>query len=86
MHYWILLKNKQGDAYHHFDNFLPGLVPDSTLEIMNAIVTAWPMDELCVACPLDCRPHVIELESGRKYCTVLFHDAVKPRWRLEDLV
>ena len=38
----------------------------------------------CHECGLDCYCHPYD-EQGRKYCTVLYHDAVVPDWAIEDL-
>jgi hypothetical protein len=40
---------------------------------------------LCKICHLDCFTHPHD-EHGRKFCTVLFYDVVKPKWKLEQLV
>lgn len=40
---------------------------------------------LCQNCQMDCFAHPID-ETGRKYCTMLFYDLVKPKWKLEQLV
>ena len=41
---------------------------------------------ICEHCTFDHRCHVIEAGTGRKYCPVLFHDAIKPSWSLAELV
>lgn len=30
--------------------------------------------------------HVIEEGTGKKFCPILFHDLVRPKWRVQDLV
>ncbi len=85
MLYWIILVDQHGDAYHHYDNFLPGLIPPHVLEMMRV---PFGVDALgiCEHCTFDHRCHVIEAGTGRKYCPVLFHDAIKPSWSLAELV
>ena len=97
MHYWIILKNKRGDAYHFHDSFLPGLIPEHVIEMM---VSPGPLcrptaDDLglCEHCTMDCHPHVMQPVPGREregvyrhLCTVMFHDAVQPAWRMEDVL
>lgn len=90
MLYWIILRNKRGEPYHHHDNFLPGVVPDHVLETMRVPgPLCYPSitdQGLCEHCTMGPHCHVIEYGTGRKYCTVLFHDAVKPKWRMADVL
>jgi hypothetical protein len=83
MHYWVCIEHR-GEIQHHHDYFLDGLVPQHVLD-MTRVPFA---DELglCAPCELASRCHVIEQPSGRKYCSVLFHDVVRPAWKLKELV
>jgi hypothetical protein len=96
MHYWIWLTDrKTGNPYIYRDSFLPGVIPQHVLEMM---VCPGPLcrpslDDagLCEHCTMACHPHVMQPvpeKDGyyRHLCTVLFHDAVKPAWRMEDVV
>lgn len=65
----------------HEDYFLEGLYPVDQLTVQ----TAEQLD-LCQHCELAYHCHPIESGTGRKMCTVLFHDVIKPAWRPEDLV
>jgi len=89
MHYHVIVYNKRREPTWLYDNFLDGLIPSETLELMRchgALCSPTIHDRgLCEHCTMDTHCHIID-PSGRKYCPVLFHDAVKPPWRLEDLV
>ncbi len=66
------------------DSFLPELIiPERILEMMIVVYVDKNMD-ICENCDLGERNHIIR-DDGRKYCIVLFHDAFKPRWKIEDL-
>jgi len=79
MTYWLWLTNRRG-SYVHRDSVLPGVVPSHVMELLT-VGFAESMG-LCHGCTMACRCHVIG-PRGLKYCTVLFHDAVQPAWRLE---
>jgi len=70
------------------DSLLPGiLLPDKSLQNMRCEIA--DRLGLCKDCPVASRSHVIVWVNenlGEKYCPVLFHDAVKPKWRIEELV
>ena len=86
MTFWVVIKkkNKIVDIYDHM---LPGIIPAHVLDMM---VTLYVQKELrlCENCALDYRCHVMQwVEKGiwRKLCPVLFHDAVRPEWKIKDL-
>ena len=83
MNYWLWLRRRTGGGYVHQDSFLPGLVPESVLAMLTILFADREL-HLCPECSMASRCHVIGLD-GTKYCTVLFHDAVRPQWRLEDV-
>jgi hypothetical protein len=91
MHYHVGIQphdkhgKRVGDWYFLYDYILPGLIPEHVLEMMRATYVREQLG-LCHDCQVAYQCHVIEHPTGRKYCPVLFHDAVKPAWRIEDLV
>jgi hypothetical protein len=82
MHYWVILF-RRGEISYHYDYFLDGLIPRRVLEMTRDRFA----DELglCRTCDLATRCHVIEEPGGRKYCPILFHDVVRPAWKIEEL-
>jgi len=93
MQYWIIIKTKKTrneevdyDWYHHHDCFLPGMRIPERIEPM--LTVEWVNNnspEWCSSCELSYCAHPIK-PDGSKYCTVLLHDAVKPNWRIKDIV
>jgi hypothetical protein len=80
MMYWIWLKSGI-----YADSILPGLIPERVFDLMVCSVVEKEL-ELCRICEAQgCRAHVIEERTGRKFCPVLFADAVKPEWKVEDV-
>jgi hypothetical protein len=85
MRYWVWLKGKKGAEIFE-DWVLPGVIPDRVFDLMECSQVP-ELCGLCAKCPWDggiC--HVIESDTGRKFGPVLFHDAVKPKWKIEDLL
>lgn len=80
MNYWLWLRRRDGTQFVCHGAFLPGLIPEHVVAMLT-VAFAEEM-HLCRECCMDSRCHVIG-PSGVKYCTVLFHDAVRPTWRLE---
>ncbi len=85
MHYWIYLK-KKGELILFEDSLLP-IYPQRTIDLMefNKVPTKIGM---CHECNLDTRCHVMEeIDKGtyRSLCPILFHDVVKPSWKLKDI-
>lgn len=81
--YWIWLKGRKRGPYI-FEDVVPWVIPQWRIE---QTLDSFVDKELgfCKNCNgYIC--HVIEHGTGRKFCTVLFHDLVKPGWKLEDVV
>ena len=85
---WI---RRRGEIVEFNESLLPHIVaPDRAIQNMRAEV----VDRLglCVDCQVAFKCHVIiwvhkyGREVGEKYCPVLFNDAVKPKWKVEELV
>ena len=83
MHYWLWLRDRSGQRRVRSDSVLPGTVPDRVMELLTADFA--DSMGLCRECPLACRCHVIETDSGNKFCTILFHDTVRPSWHVQDV-
>jgi hypothetical protein len=89
MTYSVTVKAKtyaqDGEWTWLYEPLLPGFIPGRVLDMMEV---RFVEDELrlCRECEMACKCHVIEFPGGRKLCTVLFHDAVRPRWRLKDVI
>ena len=89
MLYWVWLQKRKrgkldGDPFVFHGNLLPGILPAHVEEMLSYRFA----DEmgLCDECPMAFYTHPIEDGTGRKYCTVLLHDAVKPPWKVADVV
>jgi len=86
MRYWVFIREGKYGVIRYSDYFLPGLIPKHVLDMMLADYVDEELG-LCAACEeLHCRCHVIEWETGRKFCPILFHDVVKPKWAISQLV
>jgi hypothetical protein len=86
VHYSIILKNKHDEPQWFSDSILPGIIPDSVFDMMECRFVDAELD-LCKLCDVQgCRCHVIDEATGRKLCPVFFVDAVKPRWRVDQVV
>jgi len=84
MRYEIILRNKQGEAEWFSETFLPNIiVPDRILPLLMADFA----DDygLCNDCDMDTRCHPLN-EEGYKYCTILFHDSIRPNWKLKNVI
>lgn len=83
MQYMVILE-RRGEIEYREDYFLDGLIPQQVLDMTRDQFA----DELglCAPCELTSHCHVIEQPSGRKYCPVLFHDVVRPAWKLKELL
>jgi len=82
MIYWIFLHTRKG-MMRFEDAFLPGIIPERVLSMCRANF-AYELG-LCKHCEMAWRCHVID-SRGNKYCTILFHDVVKPGWKLEQVL
>lgn len=84
MIYWIDLIGKAEEPYVFSDSFLPGIkIPERVIPKLRAEF-ADDMLDLCVLCDMDWKCHPIGAH-GEKYCTIMFHDAIKPSWKLEEV-
>lgn len=83
MIYWIWLRDEQGEPFIFQDGFLPGIIPQHHIEHTAAAFVE--RLGVCDSCRGDL-PHVIEEETGRKFCPILFNDLVRPRWKVQDLL
>jgi hypothetical protein len=95
MMYGIILRGKDGYPYWFHDAILPGLIPDHVFDRRVCRVVDEQLG-LCKICDVQgSRCHVFEEvidgetgeeTTGRKMCPVLFADAVKPPWRVDQVV
>ena len=93
MIYEVITRGKDGNPAWVRDCILPGIVPDHVFDLMTVEVVERDLG-LCRLCDVQgCRCHVFEVlgdyddcEVGRKMCPILFHDAVRPRWKVDDIV
>ena len=85
MMYGIILKTKTGPEWFE-DSILPGLIPDHVFDLMVDRVVDEQLG-LCRICDVHgTRCHVIDWsKGGRKLCPVLFVDAVKPPWTVDQV-
>ena len=82
MQYSIILKNKVGEAEWFDDSLLPFMIP---VRVLPLLMADWAEKRgFCQDCGLDTYCHPIN-EDGYKYCTILFYDAIKPKWKLRDV-
>jgi hypothetical protein len=81
-HYWVWLRDRRGNPYI-FEDIVPWVISQSKIEqTYDQFV-----EKLGVCKNCDGHiSHVIEKETGRKFCPVLFHDLIEPKWRLEKVV
>jgi hypothetical protein len=88
MHYEIMLRDKKGEPYYYEDYILPGIFPESTFEAMHCeVAESLGLCEKCDVQGARCHVlvHVVEYEF-QKLCPILFHDVVKPRWQIAEIV
>ena len=91
MFYTVTLNSKRKDEYgfpvrqyEYQENFLPGMkIPERVVSMLMADFADEQLN-LCEHCPLDMTVHPLN-EHGYKYCTVLLHDAIKPKWKIRQL-
>ena len=96
MIYGIILDLGDG-AEWYYDSILPGFIPDHMFDLMESRFVHDNLD-ICEHCPSDGRICHVQItseeivhedgtiEGGRILCPYLFHDVVKPKWKLEDVV
>ncbi len=87
MTYMILLESLGG----YFEESILEFWPPHVFDLMEANFVDDNMG-ICKGCEMACHCHVLVpipniagCDSYKKLCTVLFHDLVKPQWRLEDV-
>ena len=88
MHYSIDLRDSHGERYWFDDVILPGLFPDATFDAMECQVVE--SLGLCAKCTEQCfHCHILDWIGeyrARKLCPILFHDVVRPTWKLSEIV
>jgi hypothetical protein len=82
MYYWIWLKQHKKPLE---ENIIPGLIVPERIEPMLTAQFAEEQLNLCENCEMACRCHPID-RKGRKWCTVLLNDAIRPSWKVEDVI
>ena len=90
MRYYINLKKGTFEDY-----FLPGIIPERVLQLMEANTVDEQLG-LCAKCDVHgIRCHVMVQipedethyeEAYKKICPVLFHDVVKPKWKVSQVL
>lgn len=90
--YMITLRGYRGEPYYFKDAWMPEMfIPSRVLSLMLCSFVDKMLGLCKYDCPLACHCHVCvripqQHDIYWKFCTVLFHDAVKPQWKLEDVV
>ena len=85
MQYWIYL-NKNGEPKLFQDSLLD-IYPKRTIDLMEFNKVPEKIG-MCHECSLNCHCHVMEeIKEGtyRLLCPILFHDVVKPPWKLSEI-
>lgn len=85
MQYWIWL-NKKGEP-KFFQDALLDIYPRRTFDLMEFNQVP-EMLGMCHECGMDTKCHVMEWideRTSRKLCPILFHDVVKPPWKLSQI-
>jgi hypothetical protein len=81
---------RRGEVICFEDTFLPHILPERSLHYMRCEVVQ--SLGLCEDCEVSCKCHVIMWtkrhgkDIGEKYCPVLFGDALRPAWKVKELV
>ncbi len=83
MFYWVWLKDKRGKPFIYEDSLLPGIIPAH--QIAHTSCEFVQKLGICRSCH-GAMAHVIEAETGRKFCPILFHDVIRPGWKVQDLL
>lgn len=85
MRYWLWIQGKAGPVVFR-EALLPGLVPDHVFDLMAVDVVRNQL-KLCEICEAQGRRcHVIDEDTGRMFCPVLFADATHPAWSVDQIV
>lgn len=81
--YWICLNGRRGEPYI-YEDVVSWFVPRAMIERCYDQFVDQKL-HLCGG-ECGCLCHVIEKETGKKYCPILFVELVEPKWRLKDVV
>ena len=81
--YWIHVYVKGEPTI--FEEALLPFIPERVVKLTNAQHVDNELG-LCELCDMDEHCHPINSETGEKYCTVLFHDLIKPKWKIKQVV
>jgi hypothetical protein len=81
--YWIWLRDKKDKPYFHRDSFLSGLISQNLIE--HTLAQFVEKLGICDNCDGHIA-HVIEEETGRLFCPILFSELVDPGWTAMDLL
>ena len=84
MNYWIWLKGKNEDDDPYLFTGNTGGISEKQIEHTDDQFVEKRL-KLCKTC-IGSISHVIEEETGRKFCPILFSDLVKPGWTAEDVL
>lgn len=85
MYYWIWLR-KKGEIKLFQDSILD-IFPKRTIDLMEFNKVPEKVG-MCDNCNLNCHCHVMEeikKDTYRLLCPILFHDVVKPPWKLSEI-
>jgi hypothetical protein len=83
--YGIIIRDDNGHPEWFYDAVPFALIPSHVFDLMECRVVDEQLD-LCKLCDVQGgRCHVIENDTGRKLCPVLFADAVNPPWKVEQI-
>ncbi len=81
--YWIWLKSRRGEPYI-YEDMVSWFVPRAMIERCHGQFVEKRLG-LCKDC--DGRIcHVIEKDTGEKYCPILFVELAEPKWKLKDVI
>lgn len=78
---WLSVKDR---LIYFEEGILPGIIPVHQLAQTYSSYVKEKL-KLCSACGGSIG-HVIEEVTGKKFCPILFHDLVRPKWRVGDIV
>lgn len=88
MYYSVALKAPSYDEDTEWsfseDNFIDNVIVPKEKEVLFKSETSEFLG-LCGKCEMACCSHPLD-EEGRKWCSVMFHDLIRPKWKLRDLV
>lgn len=85
MYYWIWLNRK--NKLILFEDYILDIFPKRTIDLMEFNKVPEKIG-MCDDCNLNSHCHVMERiaeNTFRLLCPILFHDVVKPRWKLSEI-